>query len=215
MDIKTLSYYDTNAGQVTDLYEAADSTLLEYANAYLPAGSRVLDVGFGSGRDLATLLQSGHEAYGVEPSSAMVASAILRHPELANRVAVGGLPEMGLSGERFDGVFAWASLMHVPLGEMKASVRALCETVAPQGYLMVSISVGRRELSRDHRDPAGRLFSPIAPAKLTSDIADNGLGLVAQDTQHDTLGRDISWWVGIFRKGTANGGISVAGDYAD
>ena len=49
--------------------------------AFLP-GSRVLDVGCGSGRDVKALLKQGYDAHGVEPVAAMREMAIAHSPEL-------------------------------------------------------------------------------------------------------------------------------------
>jgi len=49
----TTEFYNTNALQLIDRYENADMSLLHQVFLqYLPTGSKVLDIGFGSGRDL-------------------------------------------------------------------------------------------------------------------------------------------------------------------
>lgn len=52
-------------------YESVTSSVARHYAVALPAASRVVDVGAGSGRDLAALLAAGHEAYGVEPSACL------------------------------------------------------------------------------------------------------------------------------------------------
>ena len=69
--------------------------------AFLP-GSRVLDVGCGSGRDVKALLKQGYDAHGVEPVAAMREMAITHSPELSTRIQTGHLPDIP-THERFDG----------------------------------------------------------------------------------------------------------------
>jgi cyclopropane fatty-acyl-phospholipid synthase-like methyltransferase len=61
-----LEYYDRNAGACGARYESADMSHLDHLLLrHLPErGARVLELGCGSGREAAFLLQSGHDVYG-------------------------------------------------------------------------------------------------------------------------------------------------------
>ena len=59
---------------------------MRYIGATFVAGSRILNVGAGSGRDAAFLSAQGFDAYGVEPSLGLRKAAVNAYPELANRV---------------------------------------------------------------------------------------------------------------------------------
>ena len=66
MDSSTLDYYSANANDVAQRYEAAQSSLGErFATAFAPGG-RVLDIGCGSGRDLAELGRQGFQPFGLD-----------------------------------------------------------------------------------------------------------------------------------------------------
>lgn len=68
MDLRTLDYYNNHAAEIADRYESVNSPVVQYFSFAFGPGARVLDVGVGSGRDLASLLSSSYNAYGVEPS---------------------------------------------------------------------------------------------------------------------------------------------------
>lgn len=91
-DENTLSFYQRNVQDVFARYESVQSPLMPYfPMAFLP-GSRVLDVGCGSGRDVKALLKQGYDAHGVEPVAAMREMAIAHSPELTTRIQSGHLP---------------------------------------------------------------------------------------------------------------------------
>jgi 2-polyprenyl-3-methyl-5-hydroxy-6-metoxy-1,4-benzoquinol methylase len=62
MDPKTLAYYTENATEISRRYESVVSPVERYFALAFTPGARVLDVGCGSGRDAARLLNSGYDA---------------------------------------------------------------------------------------------------------------------------------------------------------
>ncbi|MBI5367336.1 MAG: class I SAM-dependent methyltransferase [Planctomycetes bacterium] len=79
MDPRTLDWYNANAPAVVDAYEAADPHRFhDFLAPLCPAGARVLDVGCGSGREVAWLQKTGALAWGVDASAAMVQEAYRR-----------------------------------------------------------------------------------------------------------------------------------------
>ncbi len=67
-------------------YETAPSALADrFAGAFTPGG-RVLDIGCGSGRDLAELVRQGFQPYGIDSTAEFVQLAQQYHPELRGRI---------------------------------------------------------------------------------------------------------------------------------
>ncbi len=105
MDPKTLAHYTENATEIARRYESVVSPVERYFALAFTHGARVLDVGCGSGRDAARLLNSGYDAYGIEPVEALRHAAMAAHPELAGRISEGALPRTGGAfGGEFDGI---------------------------------------------------------------------------------------------------------------
>ena len=72
MDQPTLNFYDRHAVETATRYRAVDQTAWrQQLQEAFPPGSRILDVGTGSGRDLAAMLEMGFNASGTEPVAAM------------------------------------------------------------------------------------------------------------------------------------------------
>ncbi len=102
----------------------------------------ILDLGCGPGRDLSHFRSLGHEAVGLDGSQQFVAMAqaysgceVLHQNLLAMR-----LPESS-----FDGIFANASLFHVPRQELPRVLLELFKTLKPRGVLFSSNPRGNNE----------------------------------------------------------------------
>ena len=141
----TIAYYDRFAQAFWDGTRHHDVSQ-NYA-AFLDAIEgdppySILDLGCGPGRDLSFFRSSGHEAVGLDGSQEFVAMArshskceVLHQDFLAMQ-----LPE-----DRFDGVFANASLFHVPSHELPRVLLELCRTSKPRGALFSSNPRGNNE----------------------------------------------------------------------
>lgn len=89
MDQSTVAFYAMNAATVAARYETVVSSLSDhFAKAFRP-NSKLLDIGFGSGRDLAALVQSGHNCYGIDPTAELIDAALNLHPELTGKLGMG------------------------------------------------------------------------------------------------------------------------------
>ena len=102
----------------------------------------ILDLGCGPGRDLATFAARGHEAIGLEGSPRFAAMA-RRHSGC--EVWQQDFLRLDLPPDRFDGIFANASLFHVPVQELPRVLRELAAALKPRGVLFASNPRGRDE----------------------------------------------------------------------
>lgn len=146
----TLSHYDQVAQQfriVTrehDVRQNIDS-LLRHIRGTVP--STILDFGCGPGRDLVTFTRFGHTAIGLEGSAEFVAMA---RADSGCEVWQQDFLELDLPERRFDGIFANASLFHVPSQELPRVLRQLHATLRPDGVLFSSNPRGANEEGWSH-----------------------------------------------------------------
>jgi SAM-dependent methyltransferase len=102
----------------------------------------ILDLGCGPGRDLRHFRALGHEAVGLDGSKEFVAMARaytgceVRHQDFL---------ALDLPAGRFDGVFANASLFHVPSEALPEVLRKLHATLKPRGVLFSSNPRGNNQ----------------------------------------------------------------------
>lgn len=194
MDEPTAKYYVAFSAELAERYEAAQEGSLKTLRRAFTEGMRVLDVGAGSGRDAALLLDMGCDAYAVEPCENLRASTLRLHPELTGRLENGALPQLSQPfGGAFDGVLCCAVLMHLPRAEILDAAIALRNVLKENGRLLLSIPVDRPGLDGQHRDEHGRLFTPLPPDYLSLLFERIGFQSMDRWQSPDSLNRGYSW----------------------
>lgn len=141
----TLAHYDGRAEDFRDGTRDHDVTqniaaLLRHIHGDPPF--TILDFGCGPGRDLKAFTAMGHVAIGLDGSSRFVEMARV---ETSCEVWHQDFLALDLPAERFDGIFANASLFHVPRAEAPRVLRQLQATLKPGGVLFCSNPRGSNE----------------------------------------------------------------------
>jgi SAM-dependent methyltransferase len=142
---RTLGYYNQRAQQFWagtrdhDVRQNIDALLtrIESAPPY-----RILDLGCGPGRDLHTFSQLGHVAIGLDGALEFVAMA---RASSGCEVWHQDFLRLHLPPVHFDGVFANASLFHVPSEHLPRVLSQLRATLKPRGVLFSSNPRGQNE----------------------------------------------------------------------
>jgi len=140
----TLEHYNQRAEDFWEGTKGHDvsqniGALLQYIEGEKPFA--LLDFGCGPGRDLKTFAELGHVAIGLEGSAKFAAMA----REQGYEVWEQDFLRLNLPSDRFDGVFANASLFHVPGQELPRVLRELRATLKPGGVLFSSNPRGNNE----------------------------------------------------------------------
>jgi len=102
----------------------------------------ILDLGCGPGRDLKAIAGLGHVAIGLEGASRL---AEMARAYSGSEVWQQDLLKLDLPAQHFDGVFANATLFHVPGQELPRVLRELRATLKPRGVLFASNPRGDNE----------------------------------------------------------------------
>lgn len=102
----------------------------------------ILDFGCGPGRDLHYFRSLGHDAWGLDGSREL---AEMARAYSGCKVLHQDFLSMELPENRFDGVFANASLFHVPSRELPRVLTELSAALRPRGVLFSSNPRGNNE----------------------------------------------------------------------
>ena len=121
------------------------AALLRYIEA--PAPYVILDLGCGPGRDLKTFSELGHHAIGVDGSERF---ADMARAYSGCEVWRQDFLKLDLPAAHFDGVYANASLFHVPGQALARVLQALHATLKPHGVLFSSNPRGNNEEGWNH-----------------------------------------------------------------
>ncbi|MBD2058117.1 class I SAM-dependent methyltransferase [Oculatella sp. FACHB-28] len=135
----SVDFYETN-GQ--DYYQS--TVYIDMNELYipflsrLPKGGHILDAGCGSGRDSKAFLEQGYSVTAIDASMVMV--------ELSSRLI--GQPTLHLKFQElrfdsaFDGIWACASLLHVPLNQINGGMQRLTTALKVGGIFYMSFKLG-------------------------------------------------------------------------
>ena len=198
MDKRTLDYYSSNAQEVAQRYEAAPSSLASHFSSAFAPGARVLDIGCGSGRDLAALHKLCFQPYGLDGTPELVELAQQLHPELRGRVVQGLLPDFDPPfGGDFDGIVCCAVLMHINSMELFNAALAIKRCLKANGRLLISVPIQRSDTDTTERDTNGRLFKTYAPGFLHLTFERLGFSLIDQWENSDSMSRQGIEWVSL------------------
>jgi len=144
-DILTLQYYQQHAEPFragTKDHDVSQNihALLRYIQATEPF--TILDLGCGPGRDLISFRKLGHVPIGLDGAEHFVQMA---RADSGCEVWQQNFVQLDLPEDYFDGVFANASLFHVPRAALPRVLRELRHTLKPGGVLFSSNPRGNNE----------------------------------------------------------------------
>lgn len=146
--MKTIDYYNKHAEEFTaSTFEVDMESLYKPFLAELPGGTRILDVGCGSGRDTLAFKKKGYHVDAIDYSEELV--------KKASRLT--GIPIKLKSFyevddyEAYDGIWACASLLHCERTRLKEVIGKLLSALKPNGMLYMSFKYGNGDRQKDGR----------------------------------------------------------------
>lgn len=113
----------------------------------VPGGGIILDIGCGSGRDSTIFSHRGYRVVGIDFSREMVEYAKKANPRGKYRVM--DLEDLKFK-YKFDGIWANASLHHIPKSCLKAVLGRIYVLLKPGGTFFVKVKHGSKEGLREN-----------------------------------------------------------------
>lgn len=150
-------YYNENAQEFFNDTVAADMSMhYEDFLSRIPVGGKILDAGCGSGRDSLIFMNRGYEVVAMDGSIEMCR---LAGEYIGQEVVHMQFQEVDFA-PIFDGIWAAASLLHVPSYELEKVLKKLRAGLREDGILYASFKYGDFEGERN-----GRYFHDLSQKK--------------------------------------------------
>lgn len=144
---KTIEYYNENARVYAEDTLTADMTAMRSLfMKYVPAG-RILDLGCGSGRDSKFFKSAGYEVDAIDGSEELCKIASETAGICVHCMTFDELEDI----EKYDGIWACASLLHVEKSKLTDVFRRIEHALVPSGYLYASFKLSEFEGYRNNR----------------------------------------------------------------
>jgi len=150
-DPDTIAFYQARAPHYVLRFGQAHSYQLDPFLDRLPPGGRVLELGCGGGQDAARIRQRGFAVDATDATPAMVAKANERWGVGARVMAFGELA----AEAAYAGIWAHASLLHVPRAALGDVLARIHHALVPGGWHFASFKLGKAE----GRDALGRFYN--------------------------------------------------------
>ena len=155
---KTLLYYNQTAQKFIE--GTIDSDLSDLHSRfmnYLPEGGHILDLGCGSGRDAKIFLEKDYQVTALDGSEVCCRLA----EETIGQLVICQTFEQLDFKEKFDGIWACASLLHIPYFELTSIFKKAICALKPRGIFYASFKYGDFEGERN-----GRYFTDLTEERL-------------------------------------------------
>ena len=196
-ELSTIDYYERNAERFWAGTRAHDVT--QNYDAFLKSMTgdgpyKILDFGCGPGRDVASFQKLGHEPIGLDGTLKFVTMAA---DHTGCSVLHQDFTKLDLPSSAFDGVFANASLFHVPKDLITKVLLDIFETLTVGGILFSSNPIGTgKEIFSDGR--YGVYYSEDEWIKI---VKSSGFCLVNQYFRPKGLPRkNQNWFATVWKK---------------
>lgn len=148
ISLKTLNYYDSKAesfvtGTVSVDFEDTQKRFLDR----LPKGTYILDFGCGSGRDTRYFLQQGYRVHAIDGSAKLCRMASEYTGISVQQMLFQDLDET----DCYDGIWACASILHLPKQELSDVLRKMISALKENGVIYTAFKYGTFEGERGER----------------------------------------------------------------
>lgn len=169
----------------------------------LGPGAKLLDVGCGPGRDSAYLASRGFDVIGVDYSKQMIGKAEALHkgiPHLSFKTM--DMRNLTFGNGFFDGVWAAASLLHIPKKALPSVLTGIHRVLRKGGILFVSVMKGAGEkftVETKYARPIERFFTFFGQMEIQSYLKKAGF-IPFEVNTNPSVSRQSTTWLNIFSR---------------
>ncbi len=189
---QTIEFYDKNIDSLIKRYEKANldfihKIILENTNK----NDSILELGFGSGRELNFLFNNGYKnIYGIDGSEKFV--EFVKNRFKSDNFKLSILPDINVD-KKFDFIYSIAVFMHLPIYTYEELVKNIYDKLKNKGKLFISFSL-------DERDEKERYFTKVDEELLDKLFSQYKIYKQKEIITNDSLNRNLNWKNIIYQK---------------
>jgi ubiquinone/menaquinone biosynthesis C-methylase UbiE len=177
----TRATYDKIAPAFARVNAEMSENILQAAREFVkivPKNGWCLDLGCGTGRDLAWFEQAGLNILGADLSTGMLTEArkITAHP-----LAQMDMLHLGLADRSFSGVWCNAALLHLPKTQASLALKEMYRILCSRGILDIAVQAGEGEQFEINPYEASlgkRFFARYQQDEMNKMLVENGFAIL-------------------------------------
>ena len=194
MDNTKIYYQENSLEYFQSTINVDISSQYDHFTKYVPVGSRILDLGCGSGRDTKAFLNKGYVVDAIDGSEDLCK---LASDYTGIRVKCMDLRQLVSVGE-YNAVWACASLLHISYKELPVVLSRIELALKTPGFVYMSFKYGDFEGIRDER-----YYTYMTPERMAAILAKTDDLCIIEEWYSDDARKDkiVKWYNVILRKG--------------
>jgi 2-polyprenyl-3-methyl-5-hydroxy-6-metoxy-1,4-benzoquinol methylase len=150
----------------------------------IPIGGSILDLGCADGRDAKIFSERGYNVTGIDLSTKLLEIARVKAP-LAQFKQM-DMRNLDFSSESFDGIWAVASFLHLPRGDISTVLKKCYEVLKPNGIIYVGVKQGigeKFEPDLRYNPKALKFYTYFQESELTKAMQEIGFKIFYNQTK--------------------------------
>lgn len=165
-----MEYYNINAQEYFDAtFQVNMEKLYQPFLNRVPEGGIIMDAGCGSGRDALAFSQKGYEVLAFDSSEILVEMA---KEKTGLKIECSTFLDFYTEPASIDGIWACASLIHIPFSELGERMTHLMHFLKPEGVIYCSFKYGAEDTEID-----GRSLTNMNESRLDYIAAETNLSI--------------------------------------
>ena len=188
-----MTYYNDNAKEyIAKTINVNLKDTYDFFFKYAKPKSKLLDIGFGSGRDMLYFKSLDFDVYGIDPTPEFCKEAKLK----GLNVECSDIMDLNNSTIKFDSIWSSAVLHHIPKQLLKQVFKICNNLLEEDGIMYFSVKYGDFE----GYDNLGRYFNYLTEKTMNDYLKDTGFKVIDIKITEDNLKRDNKWLNVILKK---------------
>ncbi len=180
-----MDYYSKHAKEYILSTKTADmNDLYKLFESHIEAYSKILDIGFGSGRDSLYFQNNGYQVTSIDP--------VKEFCDNAKDIGLNNVIQIAIENidyhKEFNGIWACASLLHIESSKLVDVFNKCYEALIEKGVLYVSFKEGNFEGYLD-----GRYFTYLTKESFINIINHTKFKINSIWINEDKLNREVKW----------------------